>query len=79
MKTEIGLGIAGAAALAGFLWMAFALAAEPFYSGVAVFLAGFWGAVSGCGFWAAMNRWEERHAAGQWPRPTVIMPNRRRP
>lgn len=62
MKTEIGLGIAGAVGVAACLWLAFALLAEPFYSGAAVFLAGFWGAVSGMGFWAAMNRWEERNA-----------------
>ena len=77
MKTEIGFAVAGAAGLAAFIWLAFMLAAEPFLSCMAIFLAGFWGALSGAAFWALMNRWERRHGGGNgqsaWDyKPTVI-------
>ena len=75
MKTEIAFGIVGAAGLAACLTLAFAILAEPFYSCLAVFLAGFWGALSGAAFWALMNRWEQRHSRrGQkaWDYTTII-------
>lgn len=75
MKTEIGFAIVGSAAVAVCLWLAFALLAEPFYSSIAVFLAGFWGATAGAGFWAAMNRWERRHGKQEY-KPSIIWPRR---
>lgn len=54
-------------------WAATGLAAEPFYQGVAVFTAAFWGALAGCGVWSRIC---ERERGNDWPRPTIIWPRK---
>ena len=63
MKTEIGIGIVGAAICAVMVWAAWRLAGEPFYAACGVFVAAFWGSMAALAVWSGISTWSERREA----------------
>lgn len=74
MKTEICFALGAAAICAAMLWC-MAKLDDPFYACASAFTAAFWGSMAAFCVWGRIC---ERQRKDEWPRPTVIMPNRRR-